>query len=74
MPLVSVHRSAGPQQRHVERDWRGCLLAPIKKPLVMVATSGSRFSEEATIYAAELAASVNAPLCIVHVLPGRSCR
>jgi nucleotide-binding universal stress UspA family protein len=42
---------------------------PTKKPTVMLATSGSRSSHEATIYAAELAASVNAPLCIVHVLP-----
>lgn len=69
MPFVSVHRSAGPQQRHVERDWPGCPPASIKKQIVMVATSGSRSSEEATIYAAELAASVNALLRIVHVLP-----
>jgi nucleotide-binding universal stress UspA family protein len=69
MPLVSVHRPAGPQQRHVERDWPGRAPTPTKKPTVVLATSGSRSSQEATIYAAELAASVNAPLSIVHVLP-----
>jgi nucleotide-binding universal stress UspA family protein len=43
--------------------------AAFKKPLIVVATSGSRSSEAATVYAAELAASVNARLRIVHVVP-----
>jgi nucleotide-binding universal stress UspA family protein len=37
--------------------------------VIVIATSGSRSAEEATAYAAELAASVDGRLRIVHVVP-----
>jgi nucleotide-binding universal stress UspA family protein len=69
MPVGSIHVPGRPRRHDVERDWRGFPAAPIKKPVIVVATSGSRSAEQATVYAAELAASVDARLWIVHVVP-----
>jgi nucleotide-binding universal stress UspA family protein len=69
MPAAPAHIATRPQPRDVERDWPSRPAAPIKQPVIILATSGSRSSERATVYAAQLAASLNAPLRIVHVLP-----
>jgi nucleotide-binding universal stress UspA family protein len=69
MPAAPVDIPTRRRPRDVERDWSSRLAAPIKKPVIVLATSGSRSSELATVYAADLAASLNAALRIVHVLP-----
>jgi nucleotide-binding universal stress UspA family protein len=69
MPVASIRVPVRPRQQDVERDWAGYPLVPVKKPVIVVATSGSRSAEEATVYAAELAASIDGRLRVVHVVP-----
>jgi nucleotide-binding universal stress UspA family protein len=69
MPIGSIHVQTRPGQHDVERGRRGYPSAPIKQPVIVIATSGSRSAEDATAYAAELAANVDGQLRIVHVLP-----